>query len=151
LAMSGANNEWVLTFWIAAAAMYALQVGEAPPLWNGIMLGLSAGAAFLTKGSAFLYAPPLLIACVVIAWRWRRSPQLASLALALALCLLINTGQWLRNYEFNHKLFGMNTPNVSGSQKYTVDHVTASGFGINLVRESVSHFAPPTQGMADWM
>ena len=64
LQASGAKNDMLLALWTVCAIYFALR-GEA--MW----LGLAVGLALATKGTAYLFLPPLLFAAGV---RQRRLP-----------------------------------------------------------------------------
>lgn len=89
LQASGAKNECLLALWLVCAAYFAAAR-------NAPFAGLALGLACATKATAFLFAPPLLLAILLV-----RTPGRARmLAWAAAGILLINTPQYVRNLRF---------------------------------------------------
>jgi len=100
LQASGAKNDYLLAFFLAAMVYFAL---ERRPLW----LGLSLGLALLTKATAWLFAPALLAGVF--------TPSLLRGAPLIAACvLLLNGPQYWRNYVFSGSPFGYDSAHGDG-------------------------------------
>ena len=59
LQASGAKNEWMLALWLICAAYFAVRE-------DALFTGLALGLALAAKATAYLFAPPLLLAIVLI-------------------------------------------------------------------------------------
>lgn len=92
LQASGAKNDMLLALWLVLLAYFALRR-------NWTFAGLAFGLALLTKGTAFLFAPPLLLATV------RPIQRRAVLWLAAGV-LLIDTPQFVRNLRLSGSPLG---------------------------------------------
>ena len=91
LQASGAKNDWILTLCLVLAVYFAVRR-------NVAFMGLALGLAILTKATAYLFAPPLLLA--TIPWNRRAFAWLA------AGVLLINTPQYARNLRLSGSPLG---------------------------------------------
>jgi 4-amino-4-deoxy-L-arabinose transferase-like glycosyltransferase len=66
LQATGAKNDYVLAAWLACAAYFLLR-NEA------IFAGLAIGLALGTKATAYLFAPGLILAIMILTWKWWRA------------------------------------------------------------------------------
>lgn len=66
LQASGAKNDYLMAAWLAAALCFLVRSDSAP---DAVLAGLALGLAIGTKATAYLYAPPLLLAVLLPAWR----------------------------------------------------------------------------------
>lgn len=62
LQASGAKNDYVLALWLVCLVYYAVRVVLTPSRTGTALLGLSAGLALAAKATAYLFAPPMLLA-----------------------------------------------------------------------------------------
>ncbi|HLK68153.1 MAG TPA: hypothetical protein VKU19_32190 [Bryobacteraceae bacterium] len=115
LQASGAKNDSVLTFWILAAVYFALRR-------DALFLALSLGLALGTKATAYLFAPPLVIAALLVGdamppgW-WRKLP-----AFLLGGVLLVNGPQYLRNLQLSGIPLGPDSAQGDGFFRWRNDH-----------------------------
>jgi hypothetical protein len=100
---SGAKNDMLLALWIACAVYFGLR-REA--MWLGITVGL----ALLTKATAFLFLPPLMLAIGV-----RRRPELAWIAAGV---LVINGPQFVRNMRLSGSPLGYDSAQGNGVYRW---------------------------------
>ncbi len=98
LASSGAKNDYFLAMWLIVAVCFALR-------GNALYLGLALGFALFTKGTAYLFAPWLL----VMAWRVPKK-----LVVAVAVALAINAPQYVRNYRLSGSVMGFDSAQGDG-------------------------------------
>src|ERR1700691_3699905 len=98
LEASGPMNTFVVSFWIATTVAFLLMWNEDPGWLNTICVGLSAGLAILTKGDAYVYLPPFVLACWWIGSRSSRLLYLKRCGIFLLLILALNAPQFFRNY-----------------------------------------------------
>lgn len=134
LEASSTQNDLVLAFWLCSLAFFAVKVSRgATASWA---IGASLGLAVLTKGTAYLYAAPLVLWIAVSLWRrcgrrvWR--PVLVIGAVAAA----INVGHWSANV----RVFGKPVGPEGNLVSRTIDpRIWIS----NVVRNSALEFAIP--------
>jgi hypothetical protein len=143
LGASGAKNDWVLSFWMAAMVYFLLRARSDQRPLTFCNIGIATGAAILSKGTAYPFLPFIGLACLVplmvANWRLvlRRAP------LVIGIILLMNVPQWSRNYSLGGSPFGLSSPDVAGHDKYTIDHLSVAGTIANVLREGAMHFGLP--------
>jgi len=142
LEASGAKNDYVLAFWLAAFCYFLLTLRDRRSPELALFCGAALGLACLTKVLACLYAPVVLTALLV---RWPHSEVrglLRSLALVLAVAVVLNAGFFVRNYRLAGSIFG---PQAVDDWKITNDRFDLPALGSNLVRNLSLHAATPSQ------
>ena len=72
---------------------------------HAVSLGLALGFALNTKGTAYLFAPWLL----VMAWHLRKK-----LVVSIVIALAINAPQYIRNYQFSGSVMGFDSAQGDG-------------------------------------
>ena len=126
LQASGAKNEWMLALWLICAAYWAARE-------NAPLTGLSLGLALATKATAYLFAPPLLLAVVLI----RRTPVRArALAWIAAGVLLVNTPQYVRNLRLSGSPLGYDSAQGDGVFRWRNEHPGWKSTASNLIRHT---------------
>lgn len=101
LAASGAKNEWVLALFMICAVYFALRE-------NAALLGIAVGCALLTKATAYLFLPPLLLGLLYRRVSLRRTLTVGALALA------INAPQFVRNFDLSGSILGFDSAQGNG-------------------------------------
>jgi hypothetical protein len=104
LQASGAKNDYLMTAYLVAMVWFAREKGRSAVVFTGLALGL----AMLTKGTAYVFAPPLLLA-VCTPRRW---PVVALLALA------INAPQYARNIDLSGRPLGFDSAHGDGKFRW---------------------------------
>jgi hypothetical protein len=139
LAASGAKNDWVLAFWLAAVVFFLIQWFRAPDWLTTCNLGISIGAALLAKGTVYAFLPPILAAASIWGLRFQWRTVLKRAPAVIALVLLMNGPQWARNYSLGGSILGLSSPDVAGKEKYSVDQISLRGIVSNSIRELAMH------------
>lgn len=101
LEASGPMNTYVVSFWIVATVAFLMCWNEDPGWLNTVCIGLAAGLALLTKGTAYVYLPFLVLACWWMGTTPSRIRFLKRSAIFLLLIAAVNAPQYLRNYQFS--------------------------------------------------
>ena len=121
LQASGAKNDTLLSFWLAAmmlcAGSWLRSRSTSDLVFTALALGLSLG----TKGTAYLFAAPFLLAIALRIGVHRLSAReigLAGLALALG-TLLINTPQYVRNLDLSGSILGFDSAQGDGVYRWS--------------------------------
>jgi len=112
LQASSAKNECLAAFWLVCILYFAVRR-------DALFLGLSLGLAVFTKGTAYLFAPPLvagMFLCDRAAGRWRRWRFVP----AWAVCgiLLVNAPLYVRNFEVSGSPLGFDSPFGNGLYRF---------------------------------
>ena len=131
LQATGAKNDYVMAAWLAATVFFLLEV-------DMVFAGLALGLAIGTKATAYLYAPPLLLAIAALSWRkWK-----VSAAGTVAICALaLNAPQFARNVGLSRSPLGFD--GAFGDGRF---HWRNETFGwrqtiSNLIRNSTEQLA----------
>ena len=132
LQASGAKNDLLLAFWLVCAVYFAVR-REAK--W----LALATALALATKGTAYLFLPPLLVYAVIVLPR----RQLAWIAAAV--CLL-NGPQYLRNLQLSGSPLGFDSAQGDGVFRWRNEHLTWKPVASNALRHASEQLGARSPG-----
>ena len=147
LEASGPMNTYVVAFWIVATVAFLMSWNEDPGWLNTVCIGLSAGLALLTKGTAYIYLPFLVLAC------WWMGPNAARIRLLkrsvilLLLILAVNAPQYLRCYRLTGSPLGLPFPDGGPRLHWRGDDLRVRGILANVVRNASVHLATPSSAV----
>jgi hypothetical protein len=102
LQASGAKNEWLLALWMVAAVYFARRR-------EAVWLALAVALALGTKATAYLFLPPVLLACGL---KWRK------LAWIAAAVLLLDGPQFVRNVQLSGSPLGYDSAQGNGVYRW---------------------------------
>ena len=118
LQASGAKNDALLAFWLAAMVMCAGRWIRSRSPADLVFTALALGLALGTKGTAYLFAPPFLLAiALAVGIPKLRDLGVAALAL-LGGVLLINTPQFVRNLDLSGSILGADSAQGDGVYRW---------------------------------
>ena len=142
LEASGALNSYIVSFWMASAIAFLLVWRERPTFLNTILVGLAGGLALLSKGHAYIFLPPVVLAC----W-WAFSPRQRLLlikrsVLFVTAVLAINAPTFIRNYELTASPIGLPLPEPFRQSMITTDF-RLSAVVTNVTRHASAHIGTP--------
>ena len=146
LQAASTKNDLVVSFWLLAFALFALQYLRKPTVGRMSFCGLALGFALLTKGTAYAVAPPLaamlLLYGIIHTQGARPRMKLASaVVVILAIALLLNSSHWARNWGlFRHPW----PPSDPGDLNAEVNIPIVWS---NLVRHAALHLGVPSDQM----
>ena len=126
LQASGAKNEWMAALWLICAAWFALRED-----WP--FTGLSLGLALAAKATAYLFAPPLLVAIVLMRRSKIRVRQLAWIAAGI---LVVNTPQYVRNIRLSGSPLGYDSAQGDGVFRWRNEPAGVKSLVSNFVRHT---------------
>jgi hypothetical protein len=141
LQASGTQNDYVLAFWLVCMTEGAL---SPPSAARSFQVGASLGLALLSKGTALVFAGPLLLIMPdLTGTRWWTLVQQGAWIVLIAMAL--NLPQWVRNSETFGSPLG---PRSSGSadgirDKLTNDAVSPGILVSNVARNLSLHAGTP--------
>ena len=144
---SNSANDLVVSCWLLAFVLFAIQYLRERTAERLLLCGLALGFVLLTKGTGYLYAFPaaglLLLYGLLRSAGWRPRLRLGAAAAAIvALALLLNAGQYLRNYQ----TFGDPLRPPAAELSHLNQPVSLAALWSNLVRNSALHWGLPSAG-----
>jgi hypothetical protein len=144
LEASGAMNTYVGGFWIVVAVYYLLRWNRVQS-WNlALALGSAVGLAVLTKGTAYVFLPFMLLACWWMGSTLARKRLLARLPVFLLIILVLNGPLYVRNYRLSGSPLGFSTAFGDDVQRQTRNsRVTPSIAFSSVVKNLALHIATP--------
>jgi hypothetical protein len=122
LQASGAKNDFPLAFWLVCAVYFAAR-RDAP------FFALSAALALATKGTAYLFLPPLLV------YAARVLPRRQLIWIAAAICLL-NAPQYARNLQLSGSPLGFDSAQGDGVFRWRNEHLAWQPAVSNALRHT---------------
>ncbi len=149
LEASGVKNEWVISLWIICTLVFQLTWNNRPSWFNTLCIGLSAGLAVLTKGTALIIFPFLVLACWWIGSGAARLLFLKRGVIFLVLIVGMNVPQGFRCYDLTGSPLGLPFPQGGPWARVTVDHHSARGILANVLRIISAHFGTPSERIND--
>jgi len=102
LQASGTQNDYVAAFWLVCMTEALL---SPPTTWRAFRVGAALGLATLTKGTSFVFAPPLLVA-LWFSTPVSRGTQIRQGAVVILIALALNVSHFARNLETFHSPLG---------------------------------------------
>jgi hypothetical protein len=136
LEASNTKNDVVEAMWVVIAAYWAITLLDRAPgvLFRMALLGISIGAAVLTKGTGVLFTAPIALIAVILLVRDKRMKAIMPLALMGAVALAINAGFFTRNFRQFGKIAGPET-RAEGGYDLLNALKTPSAIASNVLRE----------------
>ena len=114
LASTGAKNDYFLAMWLVTAVYFALRFTTTDQPTDAIFFGTALGLAMLTKATAYLFAPWILVA-ILVGGASRFPRRLATGALiAITIGLAINLPLYERNYGLSGSILGFDSAQGDG-------------------------------------
>ena len=137
------QSDLVVSFWLLAFALFALQYLWKPTVSRMSFCGLALGFALLTKGTAHMFAPPLALMLLIYGMTYAKGLQprirlVAASAAVVGIALLLNSGHWVRNWG----LFGHPQPPAGPGDFYP--EVSIPIVWLNLAHHAAVHLGVPS-------
>jgi hypothetical protein len=151
LEASGPMNTYVEAFWMTATVAFILSWNEDPGWFNLVCAALSAALALLTKGTAYIFLPFIILACWWMGSAAARIKFLKCAALFIFLVLAVNAPQYLRCYELTGSPLGVPLADGGERMNHRVEPVTLKGTLANAIRNVSFHFGTPSQRLNSWI
>ena len=140
---SSTQNDLVVSFWLLAFTLFALQYLRKPSVSRISFCGLALGFALLTKGTAYVFFPPLaamlsLYGIVQVQGARPRVKLVYAAIIILAIAALSNSGYYARNWLLSGELL------YTGNERPRNDGINISILSSNLIRNSALHWGVPS-------
>lgn len=140
---SSTQNDLVTGLWLLCAAALALAIWqeESLALTRILVACLAVGIAILTKGTAWLFLPPLLSLIAAVSIRRLGARKAVATGLAgLLLIVALNIGQW----ERTHDTFGKYVFTGGGVFDYSNSSHGLKTLVSNLIRNGALYIGTPS-------
>ena len=147
LEASGPMNTYVVSFWIMATVLFLMLWNEDPSWLNTICVGLSAGLAVFTKGTAYVVLPFLVLACWWMGSYGSRIRFLKRCAVFVVLILAINGSHYLRNYQMTGSPLGFPLPTKYPRLEVVVAHPGVRGTFAGMLRNVSVQVLTPSESV----
>ena len=141
---SSTQNDFVVSFFLLAAAERLLSWHGSGRASDGLGVGAAVGLAVLTKGTAFFFAAPIGVAVLVILIRRPRWKTMGVVAAMAALILVINAPHLYRNAQVILAPAGL--VNTTASMDHGPGAVASS-----ILRNAASNFVTPSASINEAM
>src|SRR5581483_10556060 len=140
LEASSTQTDYVEAFWLVCLVSFAFDFMRAPDGRSAAWFAAALGLAALTKGTAYVFAAPPVLALGVWALMRLRTRIVVPIALLIAIPLVLNAGQYVRN----EVVFA--SPLSEKTENYDVANQTFAPNAIvsTVVRDSTLQFGTPS-------
>ncbi len=149
LEASGAMNAYAASFWIVTSAVFMLRFARSPSAADALGVGLTVGLALLTKGTSFVFLPPLLLSLWWAGTTDARRALVTHLPLIAVVILAINGPHWMREYRFTGSPLGLPLPEGGARLRFADDHFSIAGTISTFLRDLSLHFSTHSQRYND--
>jgi hypothetical protein len=145
LEASGPMTTYSSAFWLVTAAAFLFAFNENADWLNTVGIGLASGLAIFAKGTAYFFLPFIALAT------WWVGPKVSQMALLkripvfVALILVINAPQYIRNYDFDGSPLGL--PLNYGAVKFTIEGKSVQSTLANILRNVSLHAGSPVDSL----
>ena len=140
---SAAKNDYVLAFWLVALLYFLFEYSTAPTMARAAWIGGALGLAVLTKGTALVFAGPLILVWWLLQRGRVRWTIFRHLALIVTMALLLNAGQFIRSTQLYGSPLGTEAESANTVYKYSNDSLSPSSLFSNLLRNLALHLGTP--------
>ena len=151
LAASSAKPDVAVGFWIVASCYFLLRCKTLPNWSNAALAGAAMGLACLTKGTAFILLPALMLAVFWI-WPWASRKTLLARAPGVVLIILaLNGAQFYRNFRLSGSPLGFASPDgdmdTEGNRHFANGKFGVRDIAGNVLRSVALHLEMPSNGI----
>ena len=147
LQASSTQNDYVTTFWLVCLTHYVFRFNLQPCRLHALGVGASLALALLTKGTAYLYALPLLAWCTLSAIRTLRWRMWRPLLVIAGIVVTVNLGHASRNFDLSGNPLG-----TTDEDRYFVSEVVGVRPTVsNVIRNMSLHVGTPSERVNGWI
>lgn len=147
LEASGSMNTLVVTFWIVTASYFMLAAQETSEWSEAVLAALAVGFAILTKGTAYVLLPFILLSSWWMGSSTSRIRMLRRLPVLALLVLLVNVGQFWRCFQLTGSPIGLPFSDGGPRLHWMNDSFSASLTAANMLRNVSLHLATRSDSM----
>jgi hypothetical protein len=154
LAATSAKPDVAVSFWIVASSFFLLRWKSAATWTNALLASAAIGLALLTKGTAFILLPAIVL---VIFWIWpvtNRKRFLVRVPAVLLVILALNGPQFYRNARLSGSPLGFTSPDgdadTKGQRHFANAKFSVRDVAGNVLRSVALHFETPNKRINSW-
>jgi hypothetical protein len=145
LEASGPMTTYSSAFWIVTATAFLFAFNEDAGWLNTVCIGLASGLAIFAKGTTYFFLPFIVLASWWVGSKASRIAFLKRSVVFIALILVINTPQYLRNYQFDGSPLGV--PLDYGAVQFTIEDKGVRSTLANIIRNISLHAGSPVDSL----
>lgn len=149
LEASGAMNGYVVSFWLAAMFYFVLRARRDCSWPNLLGIAGTLALAVLSKGTAYVLAPPLLAAGVWMCEPQRRRRLVLGIAAAGLVTLALNSPLYVRNIRLSGSPLGLSAPDGNPRHTFANARLTPRSAASNVLRNLSLHLGTPIPRIND--
>jgi 4-amino-4-deoxy-L-arabinose transferase-like glycosyltransferase len=141
LQASGAKNDYLLALWLASMTYFAIRFVQRSERRDLTYCGIALGLALLTKATAYLYVPGILIAIFAPSFRkvgWRG--PVGTVAILAGCALPINTPQYCRNLSLSGNALGFDSAQGNRFFRWRNERFGLRQTASNIIRNTADQF-----------
>jgi hypothetical protein len=146
LQASSTQNDYVTAFWLVCLVHYVLRFKTQPPCANTVAVGASLALALLTKGTAYLYALPLLAWFALSALGNLGARAWQPLLAVAVIVLMVNVGHHTRNFDLWGSPLVVDVDGPFINKVFSVPVILS-----NVVRNMSLHVGTPSSRVNGWI
>jgi 4-amino-4-deoxy-L-arabinose transferase-like glycosyltransferase len=137
LQASSTQNDIVVAFFIIITFLFVIKTIKEQRLSNFVFIGLATGLGVLTKGTAYIYLPPILLLLGIIVliqlFKTKNYQYLWYPLIAVFLVAGLNAGHYSRNYKLTHNFLGVDK---AESKLYSNQKMNAGLLLSNIIKNA---------------
>jgi hypothetical protein len=148
LEASGAMNTYVGAFWIVVTVYFLLRWNERQTWKLALAIGAALGLAVLTKGTAYLFLPCIIVTCWWMGSSRARKQLLMRAPVILLIFLALNGPLYARNYRMSGSPLGFSSPlGDDPERQYANSHFSPSVTVASMVKNLALHAGTPSDAV----
>ncbi|MFC5863983.1 ArnT family glycosyltransferase [Acidicapsa dinghuensis] len=148
LAASGTKNDYALSYWIAVLVFLMLRWRHSQSRLLAFAMACALALAVFSKGTAYLFIPPLVVACFFVWNAQARKRFLFAVPLLIVVFAAVNGPLWARNYAFSGSVLGPPYFDGAGPNEhrlYANGHITPARSLANILRNVALNLSVPSE------
>ncbi len=147
LQASSTQTDYVVAFWLVCSVSFALSFVARATVQPAAWFAASLGLAMVTKGTAYIFAVPLVVAIGIWVLVRLRRGMIAPALVMLIVPLVINSGYYLRNEAIFHNPLTASEESVQLVNARFSPRAVAS----NALRDAMLQFGTPNLSFNIWL
>jgi hypothetical protein len=147
LGSTGPKNDNVLTYWFAVTVYLFLVWRREQSWWTALAIGVSGSLAALTKGTAYVLIPCMLLGSWMIWDGKARRKFVTALPIMVVILLSVCGPLWMRNYQMAGSVLGLPYFDGGGdveSRRYAISGVSPAESFAGVMRNVALDVSVPS-------